>query len=553
MRRPTFALLRVATVLVRYRLDELVDATGLFRPLKWLRALLPRPRTDIASLSRGARLRLALQALGPIYVKAGQVLSTRRDLLPADIADELALLQDQVAPFPGEQAVATVERALGRPVSELYARFEVAPLASASIAQVHAATLHDGREVVVKVLRPGIDRRIAEDLSLLRALAELADRHHPKSDHLRPLEVYREIESTLENELDLQREGANASLLRRNFDASPDLKVPAVHWDLSSEDVLTLERVYGIPVDDVAALDAAGIDRRRLAAKGVRLFYTQVFRDNFFHADAHPGNVWVDPGSGGNPRFIALDFGIMGSLPAVDQRYLAENFTALFNRDWKRIAELHIESGWMPAHIRVDELEAAVRTVCEPYFTRPLSQISVAEVVIKLFRTAQRFELILQPQLILLQKTLLNIEGVGRLLDPEIDIWATAKPVLAEIMRERYGFSSAAREVRERLPSWLDKAPEIPRLVHDYLEQATRGRLTLQLRSEDLRALAETSRVGHKRTVFAVLGAGLLIAAAVLWGLDAGEHRLLNLPLSAVLAALGGVWAFFAAWPRRDG
>ncbi|HRQ66172.1 MAG TPA: ubiquinone biosynthesis regulatory protein kinase UbiB, partial [Xanthomonadaceae bacterium] len=526
MRRPWLSLLRIAAVLVRYRLDELIDAAHLFRPLKWLRALLPGPRADIAALPRGARLRLALQTLGPIYVKAGQVLSTRRDLLPDDVADELSLLQDQVAPFPGEQAIAAIEKTLGKPVTELFARFDVQPLASASIAQVHAATLHDGREVVVKVLRPGIERRIAEDLGLLKALADLADRHHPKSDHLRPLDVYREIECTLQNELDLEREGANASLLRRNFEGSPDLYVPSVHWDFTRGGVLTLERVYGIPVDDIEALDAAGIDRARLAAKGVRLFYTQVFRDNFFHADAHPGNVWVDPRSGKQPRFIALDFGIMGSLPVEDQRYLAENFTALFNRDWRRIAELHIESGWMPAHTRVDELEAAVRTVCEPYFTRPLSQISVAEVVIKLFRTAQRFELILQPQLILLQKTLLNIEGVGRVLDPDIDIWATARPLLADIVREKYGFTQAARELRDRLPSWLDKVPDIPRLVHDYLEQATRGRLTLRLTSADLHALAETSRIGHKRTVFAVLGSGLLIAAAVLWGLDAGEHRL---------------------------
>ncbi len=553
MRRPTFALLRIAAVLVRYRLDELVDAAHLFRPIKWLRVLLPKPKADIAALPRGARLRLALQTLGPIYVKAGQVLSTRRDLLPADVADELAMLQDQVAPFPGEQAQAAIEKSLGKSVSELFASFDIKPLASASIAQVHAATLHDGREVVVKVLRPGITRRIDEDLGLLKAVAELAHRHHPKSDHLRPLDVYREIESTLHHELDLQREGANASLIRRNFEGSPDLHIPAVFWDYTHDEVLTLERVRGIPVDDIAALDAAGIDRKKLAAKGVRLFYTQVFRDNFFHADAHPGNVWVDPGSGSSPRFIALDFGIMGSLPTVDQRYLADNFTALFNRDWKRIAELHIESGWMPPHVRVDELEAAVRTVCEPYFTRPLSQISVAEVVIKLFRTAQRFELILQPQLILLQKTLLNIEGVGRVLDPDIDIWATAKPVLADIMREKYGLAYAAKDLRDRLPVWLERAPEIPRLVHDYLDQATRGRLTLQLRSEDLRALADTSRVGHKRTVFAVLGSGLLVAAAVLWGLDAGDHRLLNLPLSALMAALGGAWAFFAAWPRRDG
>ncbi|HXS03161.1 MAG TPA: 2-polyprenylphenol 6-hydroxylase, partial [Rhodanobacter sp.] len=428
-------LLRVASVLLAWRLDELVDAAHLYRPLKLLRPLLARPRANVATLPRGERLRMALTELGPIFVKAGQVLSTRRDLVPADIADALSLLQDQVAPFPGSAARAIVEQQLNASTGQLYASFDETPLASASIAQVHAATLHDGREVVVKVLRPGIDAQIARDVKLLRSLGELAQRWHPNADKIRPLDVVAEVEKMLENELDLQREGASASLLKRNFASGVDLYVPAVHWELTSARVLTLERVHGISSDDIAAIDAAGLDRKGLAAKGVRVFYEQVFRDNFFHADAHPGNIWVDPTRVDEPRFIALDFGIMGSLPEADQYWLAQNFIALFERDYARIAQLHVAAGWMPADVRLDELEAAVRTVCEPYFTRPLSQISLAELVVKLFQTARRFELTLQPQLILLQKTLLNIEGVGRMLDPEIDIWAVAHPVLKRILR----------------------------------------------------------------------------------------------------------------------
>ncbi|MEO5830874.1 MAG: AarF/UbiB family protein, partial [Rhodanobacter sp.] len=377
-------LLRVASVLLAYRLDELVDAAHLYRPLKLLRPLVAKPRIDIRGLSRGARLRHALTELGPIFVKAGQVLSTRRDLVPADIADELALLQDQVAPFSGSEARAIVEQELKLPIGRLYASFDETPLASASIAQVHAATLHDGREVVVKVLRPGIDQQIVRDVKLLRSLGELVQRWHPNADKIRPLDVVAEVEKMLENELDMQREGASASLLKRNFASGVDLYVPTVHWDLTATRVLTLERVHGLSSDDIAAIDAAGLDRKALAIKGVRVFYEQVFRDNFFHADAHPGNIWVDPTRTAEPRFIALDFGIMGALPEADQYWLAQNFIALFERDYARIAKLHVDAGWMPANVRLDELEAAVRTVCEPYFSRPLSQISLAELVVKL-------------------------------------------------------------------------------------------------------------------------------------------------------------------------
>jgi ubiquinone biosynthesis protein len=505
-------LLRIAAVLVRYRLDDLVDAAHLYRPLKLVRVLLPRPRGDIAHATRGTRLVMALTELGPIFVKFGQILSTRRDLLPADVADELTTLQDRVTPFPEDIARAAIESALGARIDERYATFEDTPLASASIAQVHAATLKDGREVVVKVLRPDIHARVNDDVALLRAIAVSVERFHPNADKIRPREIVDEIETTLTHELDLQREGANASLLRRNFLGSNDLYVPEVIWSHTNERVLTLERVRGIPVDDLAALDAAGIDRVRLAEKGVRLFYTQVFRDNFFHADAHAGNIWVDPAHTADPRFIALDFGIMGTLPDEDQYWLAENFLALFNQDYRRVAELHIRAGWMPADARLDELEAAVRTVCEPYFTRPLAEISLAEVVVKLFQMARRYELTLQPQLILLQKTLLNIEGVGRLLHPRIDIWATAKPVLERIWRERRGPRAALKALRRRVPEWLAAAPDMPQLVHDYLVLATRGKLELRIASDDLKAIEQRARRGQRMAVLLALAGALLVS-----------------------------------------
>jgi len=543
-------VLRIAATLVRYRLDDLVEGAHLFRPLRWLRPLLPRPRRDIAELPRGARLRLALIELGPIFVKFGQILSTRRDLLPPDVAEELALLQDQVPPFPGAVARAAVEAALRAPIATLYKNFDETPLASASIAQVHAAQLGDGRDVVVKVLRPGIAERIAADVALLRALGELAQRWHPAADKIRPREIVAEIESTLQNELDLQREGANASLLRRNFANGDDMIVPEVFWSHSTEAVLTLGRVRGIGVDDLAALDAAGIDRIALAEKGIRLFYTQVFRDNFFHADAHPGNIWVDATRRENPRFIALDFGIMGSLPERDQFWLAENFMAMFERDYKRIAELHLAAGWIPAHVRLDELEAAVRTVCEPYFTRPLSEISLGEVVVKMFSVARRYELTLQPQLILLQKTLLNIEGIGRLLHPKIDIWATAKPVLADILRHRYGVRRTLRELRTRLPEWLAAAPEMPQLVHTYLKKAAAGDFDAS-RETALLARRERAQRDAARTVsIALLGVTALFSAVLIsvFGLR-GVYWHGQSTLTALTGAVGVV-AFVWVWRR---
>ena len=538
-------VLHVAAVLVRYRIDDLIDEQHAIRPLRWLRALLPR-RRRIAMLPRGARLRLALTELGPIWVKAGQVLSTRRDLIPEDVADELAHLQDQVAPFPGAEARAIVEESLGKPIGDLYASFDEAPLASASIAQVHPARLPDGREVVVKVLRPNIAANVRRNLELLDALARLVQRWHPQADKIRPRDLFDEVAKTLHNELNLQNEGANASLLRRNFDNSDDLYVPQIFWSHTGEKVLTMERVHGIPADDVIALEKAGIDRRRLAEKGVRLFYEQVFRDNFFHADAHPGNIWVDPTRTRDPRFIALDFGIMGSLPDQDQYWLAENFIAMFERNYRRIAELHLEAGWMPRHIRVDELEAAVRTVCEPYFTRPLSEISLAEVVAKLFSTARKFELTLQPQLILLQKTLLNVEGLGRQLDPDIDIWSVAQPVLKRILADRYSARHAWREIRKRIPEWLRIAPLIPERIHDALEALAEGNGPLQFGERELEHLRVLGRETQRRILVATFGGALLVGAGLVFAL--GDRYGIWPP---IILTIVGVASFAAAWPWK--
>ena len=544
---------RIGRVVLHYRLDDLLDDTPAQRWLRLGKPFVPRAPAQVAALPRGARLRLALQELGPIFVKFGQILSTRRDLVPADIAEELTLLQDQVAPFDGDAARQIVEQALGRPVAEAFARFDTTPLASASIAQVHGARLRNGREVVVKVLRPGIEKQIATDIALLRSLAALVDRTHPNADRIRPQLVVDEIQATLAAELDLQREGANASVMRRLWADSPDLYVPEVVWSHSAERALTMERVRGIPSDDIAALDAAGIDRRVLAAKGVRVFYTQVFRDNFFHADAHAGNIWVDdhPARREDPRFVVLDFGIVGQLSPQDQYYLAENFMAIFHKDYRRIAELHVEAGWMPGTVRIDELEAAARAVCEPYFTRPLSEVPLGEVLGKLFRTAQRHQLTLQPQLILLQKTLFNIEGVGRQLDPRLDIWAVAQPVLEKILRERYSPRRLLREMRKRVPEAMTRAPDMPRLLHAWLEQQVQGQHRTGIHSQELAEMARTLQRLQRRSVAAILGSGLLVVAAVLYALEAGGPRLLDVPLAAWVAGLGGLWAIVAALPRR--
>jgi ubiquinone biosynthesis protein len=462
-------LLRIQRVVIRYQLDDLLFAQAL--PL-WLRALryalpwrwLPRKPLD---LSRGARLRLALEELGPIFIKFGQLLSTRRDLLPMDIADELAKLQDQVPPFDQEHSRALIEEQLGAKVGEVFARFDAQPLASASIAQVHGAQLKSGEEVVVKVIRPGLEPVIRQDLAWLFLLAKLAEKASADARRLHPVEVVGDYEKTIYDELDLLREAANASQLRRNFTDSPLLYVPQVYWDLCRPKVLVMERIYGIQVTDLTTLADQRTDMKLLAERGVEIFFTQVFRDSFFHADMHPGNIFVSTRTPWNPQYIAIDCGIIGSLTAEDQDYLARNLLAFFKRDYRRVAQLHIDSGWVPADTKVNDFEAAIRTVCEPIFERPLKDISFAQLLLRLFQTARRFNMEVQPQLVLLQKTLLNIEGLGRQLYPDLDLWSTAQPFLERWMRERVSPLHLLRNLQQQ----AEQVPHLSQMARDTLER----------------------------------------------------------------------------------
>jgi ubiquinone biosynthesis protein len=479
-------LARILAIGLRFRLHDL-DA---------------RPGT-----TRARRLREALEALGPIYVKFGQVLSTRRDLLPVDIADELAKLQDQVPPFAPELAMAEIERSLGKPLDALFSHFEKTPLASASIAQVHLARLHEGAEVAVKVLRPGVEAAVARDLALLDTGAGLVERLWADGKRLRPREVVAEFARHVDEELDLMREAANASQLGRNFAASPLLIVPAVYWDLCAQRVMVMERMHGTPISQVQTLREKGIDIPALARAGVEIFFTQVFRYGFFHADMHPGNIRVaDDG-----RYIALDFGIMGTLTEVDKNYLAQNFLAFFNRDYRRVAQAHLDAGWVPAGTRIDEFEAAIRAVCEPVFARPLKEIYFGKLLLRLFQTSRRFNVEVQPQLLMLQKTLLNIEGLGRELDPDLDLWQTAKPFLERWMREQVGWRGLVRTIRHEAPFWAATLPQLPRLVHRALAEDRLGALELALE----RIAQQNAR---RNRLLALLIAVLAVAAAAaLW------------------------------------
>jgi ubiquinone biosynthesis protein len=458
-------LARILTIGLRFGLEEFFLGHERVRPLRWLvrATLFWRPLAE----PRGMRLRHALEALGPIFVKFGQMLSTRRDLVPLDIADELALLQDRVPPFPSVEAIATLEKLYRKPLAEVFAEFDATPVASASVAQVHFARLHDGTAVAVKVLRPGIAPVIAHDVSLLYAAAGLVEKLFADGRRLRPQEVVAEFEKHLEDELDLMREAANCSQLRRNFRDSPLLLVPGVYWDYCGHDVMVMDRMEGIPVSQIERLREAGVDIPKLAASGVEIFFTQVFRDGFFHADMHPGNILVKP----NGQYIALDFGIMGTLTEVDKQYLARNFLAFFRRDYKGVALAHLESGWVPADTRIDELEAAVRAVCEPVFDRPLKDISFGRVLLQLFQASRRFNVEIQPQLVLLQKTLLNIEGLGRQLDPELDLWKTAKPFLERWMNEQLGWRALVKNLQTEAPKWAALLPQLPRLAHQALNE----------------------------------------------------------------------------------
>ena len=460
-------LFRIARVCWKHRLDTFLELDRLQGPLS---LTLPSRWLPPPTAPRAERLRKALEDLGPIFIKFGQLLSTRRDLVPEDIADELNALQDQVAPFEPAKARAIVERALGKSVTELFGSFEAQPLASASVAQVHAATLHDGSNVVVKVLRPGIERTIRQDLGLLYTLARAIRRFHPDGWRLRPEEVVRDYEQVVLDELDLQREAANTSQLRRNFQDSDLLYVPEVYWDYTRRDVFVMERIHGIPVSDVVRLREAGVDLKELAERGVKIFFTQVFRDSFFHADMHPGNIFVDPTNPLAPRYIGIDCAIMGSLSDFDQYYLARNLLAIFQRRYREVAELHIECGWVPPGTRVQDFESAMRATCEPIFEKPLGEISFGQLLVYLFQTARRFDMEVQPSLVLLQKTLLHIEGLGRQLYPQLDLWATAKPFLEDWFAERYSPKMILEKIQRRAPGWLEQLPQRPELIAGRLE-----------------------------------------------------------------------------------
>jgi len=514
-----------------------LDELDLFRPLRYVARLTPGFRNRSLDPSRGVRIRQALEDLGPIFIKFGQTLSTRRDLLPEDIAEELVKLQDRVPPFPGTEARRTIETALRRSLEELFLSFDEHPFASASVAQVHGARLKDGQEVVVKVLRPGIEERIRADIELLYTLAQMIQKFWPESKRLRPIEVVAEFEKTLLDELDLVREAANATEIRRRFEGSDLLYVPKVYWDYTRREVMVMERISGIPIGDVERLKRERVDLKTLAERGVEIFFTQVFRDRFFHADMHPGNIFATL----DARYIAVDFGIVGSLSKADQYYIAENLLAFFQRDYRRIALSHVDSGWVPRNTRIEEFESAIRSVCEPIFEKPFKEISYGHLLVRLFQVARRFDMEVQPQLLLLQKTLLSIEGLGRELYPDLDLWQTAKPFLERWFKEEMGPRGATRKLRTQIPVWIRQWPEMPDLTYRILEQAAKGKLELEIRSTELDHLRQELRRGNHRLLGGVTASAFLISAAVLEGTSIS-------PLLTGLALGCSLVSFLYAW-----
>lgn len=503
-------LIHINIILARNGLDNVVVSIRLFSPLRFIVYLNPWNWFRKDTLTRGQALRKTFEELGPIFIKFGQALSTRPDILPPDIAFELCKLQDRVPPFASNTVLSLIEKAFGRSAFDIFAEFDVECLASASMAQVHAATLKSGEQVVVKVLRPNMRKIIEQDLSILHTIANLADRYWPESKRLKPKEIIREFEHNLFEELDLQREAANASQLRRNFTHSPLLYVPDIFWDYTRENVMVMERIHGIPIADLASLKAHGINIKKLAERGVEIFFTQVFRDCFFHADMHPGNIFVSYEHPHDPQYICIDFGIVGTLNESDKRYLAENLYAFFNRDYRRVAALHIESGWVDRHTRLEEFESDIRMVCEPIFEKPLKDISFAQVILRLFQVARRFQMQVQPQLILLQKTLLAVEGLGRQLYPELDLWTTAKPFLEKWIKEQIGPKAFFRHLRENIPFFAEQLPHLPRLLQDVLSLSKEQKL----RALDYQPSAPNSAKSRQQW-FNGLGLGMIISIVI--------------------------------------
>ena len=542
-------IIYINLVLLRHGLDEIILATHLFRPVRFIKYLFPWHWGRRGAKPRGERIRLAIEELGPIFVKFGQIISTRRDLLPDDIADELVKLQDNVPPFPGSEARAIIEKAYGESIDEMFESFNEQPLASASIAQVHAAQLKDGKKVIVKVVRPNIERQIRRDIDLLYTIAALAERYWKDGRRLRPIDVVTDYEKTILLELDMMREAGNAAQLRRNFTDSKLLYVPEVYWPWCRPNVLVTERISGTRISNVATLRAQNIDLKLLAENGVEIFFTQVFAHNFFHADMHPGNIFVSP----QGKYIAVDFGIMGTLTPEDRRYLAENFLAFFNRDYRRVAELHVESEWVPPGTRVDEFESAIRAVCEPIFERPLKDISFGTLLVRLFQTARHFDMQVQPQLVLLEKTLLNIEGLGRQLYPELDLWKTAKPFFERWVDEQIGTRALLHAMKENGPRAMRSLPQLPLMLHDVLQQAQQGKLEVKWRAPEIEKLRREVHRANRRIYVAIVGGACIISAAVIEGLDGYSPTMIgNAPALTWLLAGLGAWLIVTSWPGTD-
>jgi ubiquinone biosynthesis protein len=534
-------LFEINRVLIRHNLDEMMYAIPAFRPLRFIYHASPwnwnkQKRENRAP--KAERIRRALEDLGPVFVKFGQILSTRRDMLPDDLANELAKLQDNVPPFSGSEARTIIEKSLGKSVNELFKTFDETPLASASIAQVHTATLHDGKQAIVKVVRPGIEKTIRHDIDLMHLIARMVSKVSDTGRRLRPVEVVEDYEKVIFDELDLGREAANASQLRRNHEGSPDLYVPEVYWDYCTDDVMVMERIFGIPVGNTQELIDKGINMKVLGERGVEIFFTQVFKHNFFHADMHPGNIFIDETNPNNPKYIAVDFGIVGTLEPQDQRYLAENLHAFFNRDYKRVAEAHIESGWVPAETKASEFEAAIRTVCEPIFQLPIKEISYGKLLLRLFQTARRFNMEVQPQLVLLQKTLLNIEGMGRELYPDLDLWVTAKPFLQRWMDEQGGIRHLFKGAKENLPKFIEQMPHMPVMVNEVIKNLHEKQMnTQQAESLQLALMRKEIKTANRKTVLTIAGASLLITGVLA---SSPQLALLNLsPISVALSVIG--------------